>query len=136
MHARDAGSTGTPQDIADLCGGPFAATSAPYPTIIQRICDFAQGYSACLLGVTDVWQHAGGKPFSFDLHPSRANCLSFFDLRIPEPNPAGPGSLQCCFGPLGNKSALLLGQGRVQVKHERIDVRPEFGHVKRNPMGQ
>jgi hypothetical protein len=49
--------------------------------------------------------------------------------------PACLPDCQRCFGALGDQASLLLGQGGVEVEHERIGVAAEFSHDEGDALG-
>ena len=53
-------------------------------------------------------------------------------LRVAEHNTARLCRLQCVAGALRDQRRLFLGQGRIQMQHERIGVGAEFGDDERD----
>ena len=62
-------------------------------------------------------------------------CLpKFADVRVAQLLATGLGSCECFLGPLCDPVTLLLGDGCVNVQHERIHVGAELGDDEGHPL--
>ena len=126
---------GSSQDCRDLRCGPTAAPGGPDPASIEGCGDAAKADHAATPDLYDYGGDILGEPPCF-FGCTRSTLQSGLGQvrRVTKPGTLFFAGLQGCAGSFGDHPTLLLGQGGIDVQHERVDVGAELGHKERHAL--
>jgi hypothetical protein len=123
------------QQVPDRRRVPTSPASRPDAAGVQGGRDPAQGLAAGRLDLADNGRDVDGVAIGLGSIGNRSSNgrLAKVGL-IAQPRPGRLLGRQCRASPLRNQVSLLLGQGSVEMEHERVRVGTQLGHDERHPL--
>ena len=121
--------------VRDRLRPPLSAASRSNPPAVQRRGDLPKGLRPGGLGLANGGRNAIGECVGASAYVCVGDGAGLGEPGIAEGLSTSLGGGQGGNRALADHLALALGEGGVQVQHERLDVRAELGDDERDPMG-